>query len=262
MKSQVLLYTSCEGGRVGCGCGCGGNVGKLSSRTETRQLIPQLLSTCHMSIWSDWLPNRSALLDGLHSVNCVCAKQKTEGKNPANKRLSNEETKGAYTRLDRGRLRRVLSTRPRESGAWLTGSNSHSKPLTVSLVSITLKKPPVQFTLPSVSLLRASASLALVKTGDCSWTVSGFSAGRGRLTEHYTLPRLKPSSGRGHMTLFGDAFQYHHRGTSDMTRPNLPGCPSPTDSDVKRKQSSSESELLRRPFSWPFILPGSGSQSS
>lgn len=138
MKSQVLLYTSCEGGRVGCGCG--GDVGKLSSRTETRQLIPQLLSTCHMSIWSDWLPNRSALLDGVHSVNCVCAKQKTEGKNPANKRLSNEETKGAYARLDRGRLRRVLSTRPRESGAWLTGSNSHSKPLTVSLVSITLKK--------------------------------------------------------------------------------------------------------------------------
>lgn len=35
---------------------------------------------------------------------------------------------------------------------------------------------------------------------------------------------------------------------------NSPGWPSPTDSDVKRKQSAAESGSLGKPFSWPFIF--------
>lgn len=57
---------------------------KLSSRTEPRQLIPQLLSTCP----SDWLPNHSALLDGGKRANSAARGRKEEEKKK--KKLKND----------------------------------------------------------------------------------------------------------------------------------------------------------------------------
>lgn len=66
-------------GQRGAGVGtCGA---KLSSRTEPRQLIPQLLSTCP----SDWLPNHSALLDGDKRANSAA-----RGREEKKKKLKND----------------------------------------------------------------------------------------------------------------------------------------------------------------------------
>lgn len=80
-------------------------------------------------------------------------------------------------------------------------------------------------------------------------------SGGEQLTDHNTPPRLTPT---GHMTLFRTRkgmlpAQPSWRQNARSLKYS-PGWPSPTDSDVKRKQSASESGSLGKPFSWPFIF--------